>query len=125
MTDQQASPSPVEPTGGNTPDPLMAHITYGLYAVGFFNGFTSIIGVIIAYVRRPDVAGTYLESHFTYLIRTFWIAILGGFVSLLLLIVGVGFLLIFAVAIWFIYRIVKGWIKLADKKPLEDPTGWL
>jgi len=125
MTDQQASPTPAEPQSGNAPDPLMAHITYGLYAVGFLNGFTAIIGVIIAYVRRPDVAGTYLESHFTYLIRTFWIGLLGGVVSALLLIVGIGFILMFAVAIWFIYRIVKGWIKLADQKPLEDPTGWL
>lgn len=125
MTDQHASSSPVESASGDVPDPLMAHIAYGLYAVGFFNGFTAIIGVVIAYVRRPDVAGTYLESHFTYLIRTFWIALLGGFVSLLLLVFGIGFILMLAVAIWFIYRIVNGWIKLADRKPLEDPTSWL
>ena len=121
MTDQQASP----PTTDSSRDPHMAHIAYGLFAVGFLNGLTAIIGVILAYVRRPDVKGTYLESHFTYLIRTFWISLLGGIVSALLMIVGVGFILILAVAIWVIYRIVKGWIRLADGRAIDDPESWL
>ncbi|MGD1935262.1 MAG: DUF4870 family protein [Candidatus Phaeomarinobacter sp.] len=120
MTDQQASP----PTTGESPDPLMAHIAYGLFAVGFLNGITAIIGVILAYVRRPDVKGTFLESHFTYLIRTFWISLLFGIVSALLMIVGIGFILIFAVVIWVIYRIVKGGIKLAYGRAIDDQESW-
>ena len=121
MTDPQAQP----PSTDSSPDPLMAHIAYGLFAVGFLNGITAIIGVILAYVRRPDVKDTYLESHFTYLIRTFWIALLGTIVSALLMIIGIGFILIFAVVIWIIYRIVKGWIKLADGRAIDDPESWL
>lgn len=125
MTDQHQPASPVQQENSNTPDPVMGHITYGLYAIGFLNGLTAIIGVVIAYVRRPDVKGTYLESHFTYLIRTFWISILYGIICMLLLVFGIGFILFFALAIWVIYRIVKGWIRLADAKPVDDPTSWL
>jgi len=119
--DTSASP----PDAAGQPDPLLVHITYGLYAVGFFSGITAIIGVVLAYVRRGDVRGTYLEGHFTYLIRTFWIGLLGGLASVLLMLIGIGFLLIFAVAIWIIYRIVKGWIALADGRPIPDPETWL
>lgn len=125
MTDHPQPSSPVQQESSNAPDPLMAHITYGLYAIGFLNGLTAIIGVVIAYVRRPDVKGTYLESHFTYLIRTFWISLLYGIICVLLLVIGIGFILFFALAIWVIYRIVKGWIRLADAKPVDDPTSWL
>ena len=121
MTDHQASP----PTANAAPDPLMAHIAYGLFAVGFLNGITVIIGVVLAYVRRADVQGTFLESHFTYLIRTFWISILGAIIGALLTIIGIDFLLMLALAIWIIYRIVKGWIRLADGRAIDDPEGWL
>ncbi len=125
MTDPNQSAAPVHEEPSSAPDPLMAHITYGLYAVGFLNGLTAIVGVVIAYVRRPDVRGTYLESHFTYLIRTFWMSLLYGIICTLLLIIGIGFILFFALAIWVIYRIVKGWIRLADAKPVDDPTSWI
>ncbi|MEP0070949.1 hypothetical protein [Pyruvatibacter sp.] len=125
MTDQHQEASPTQQENSNAPDPLMAHITYGLYAIGFLNGLTAIIGVVIAYVRRPDVKGTYLESHFTYLIRTFWISILYAIICTLLLVIGIGFILFFALAIWVIYRIVKGWIRLADAIPVDDPTSWI
>ncbi|MEQ8745498.1 hypothetical protein [Pyruvatibacter sp.] len=121
----EPAPQPTAPPAGTAPDPLMAHIVYGLYALGFFNGFTGIVGLIIAYVRRNDVRGTFLESHFTYQIRTFWISLGVGLISVVLMIVGIGFLLLLALAIWLVYRIVKGWLRLADGKPVADPEGWL
>lgn len=120
---QPASPGPATP-GPADPDPTLVHVVYGLYALGFVNGLTAIIGVIIAHLRRQDVAGTFLESHFTWQIRTFWAAFLVGIVGMLLMMVGIGFLILTAVALWMIYRIVKGWLRLADRRPIEDPQAW-
>lgn len=120
----QPAPPPAEdakPRPAGTPDPTLAHVVYGLYALGFINGITTLIGVIIAHLRRSEVAGTYLESHFTWQIRTFWIALLGLFIGAVLMMVGIGILVLLADAIWVIYRIVKGWLRLADGKPVEDP----
>jgi uncharacterized membrane protein len=46
-----------------------------LYAANLFVWFTSIVGVVIAYMKRGDAAGTIYESHMTYAIRTFWIGL--------------------------------------------------
>jgi uncharacterized membrane protein len=74
------------------------------------------------YVRRGDARGTYLESHFSWQLRTFWYAALWIAVvfllSLPLFFVLVGFLTfpvgVFVVGIWVIYRVARGWLKLRD-----------
>ena len=87
-------------------------------------GVTSIVGVIMAYVKRADFAGTEYEDHITYLIRTFWISLGGYVIGVILSMVFIGVFVIFAVFIWFIYRIVVGFIKFNDNKPI-NPMGWL
>jgi uncharacterized membrane protein len=114
------------------------HVTYALHAVGlaigafgtatvigaFLFGWPSIIAVIINYVRRGEARGTWLESHFDWQIKTFWYAVLasiligivGGILTLLLIgfvILAVGF---FALGVWAIYRIAKGWMALRDRR---------
>ena len=44
----------------------------------FLLGWPSIIAVIISYVKRGDVQGTWLESHFRWQIRTFWFGVRGS-----------------------------------------------
>jgi uncharacterized membrane protein len=86
----------------------------------------SIIAVIMNYVRRSDVQGTYLESHFTWQIRTFWYtllwAVLVGSLSFVLMFVLIGFLtwiVGFAVlGAWVLYRVVRGWLALRDGKAM-------
>ncbi len=56
---------------------------YGLYGASFLVGITSIVAIILNYVKRGDVAGTYLESHFTWQIRTFWISVIVAIVGAL------------------------------------------
>jgi uncharacterized membrane protein len=90
----------------------------------FLLGWPSIIAVILNYVWRSEVAGTWLESHFRWQIRTFWFGLL--WVSLCVLFVigtlGIGLLLawlpIGILTIWFIYRIVRGWLALRDRKAM-------
>src|SRR2546423_14715450 len=93
-------------------------VVYALQAIGFINGITWIVAVIINYVKRDEVKGTWLESHFRWQIRTFWWGLLWGIVGLVLFLVLIGYLIWVAAGIWLIYRIVKGWLYLNDGKPL-------
>lgn len=98
-------------------------IIYILYMAAILVGVTSIVGVIMAYIKRADFAGTEYEPHITYLIRTFWISLAGYAVGMVLSIVGIGLIIIIAVGIWFIYRSVAGFVKFNDNKPI-DAMGW-
>jgi uncharacterized membrane protein len=89
---------------------------------GFVFGLPSIIAVIMNYVKRSEVRGTHLESHFTWQLRTFWFAALAGLllamVSLPLAIILVGFVTWYVGALilggWIIYRVARGWLALQD-----------
>jgi uncharacterized membrane protein len=97
----------------------VALVVYVLYALSFLYGITAIAGVVIAYIKRDDVRGTWLESHFAWQIRTFWWGLLWTIVGVVLALVGVGFLILFAVWIWAIYRVVKGWLRLNDGREVS------
>jgi uncharacterized membrane protein len=118
----------------------LANAVYGLHAVSlvlgafgaatvvgaFLFGWPSIIAVILNYIKRSEVRGTYLESHFRWQIRTFWYALLwsalSALVSLVLTVILIGFLLwpvlMFALGLWAIYRIARGWLALREGKPM-------
>lgn len=116
------------------------HVVYALHTLGlvigafgtatvigtFLLGWPSIIAVIINYVKRGEAKGTYLESHFSWQIRTFWWALLWaiviGAMGLMLSVVLVGFAIwiigFFVLGIWAIYRIARGWLRLKDGQPM-------
>jgi uncharacterized membrane protein len=96
----------------------VATVVYALQAAGFFVGITWIVAVIVDYVKKEDAAGTWLESHFRWQIRTFWWGLLWGVIGGLLALVLVGFVVLFADAVWIIYRIVKGWLRLSENRAL-------
>ena len=93
---------------------------YGLYAASFLVGITSIVAIILNYVKRGDVAGTYLESHFTWQIRTFWISLLVGIIGVVLMLVLVGWIVLLADMVWVVYRLVVGALALNDGKPIVE-----
>jgi uncharacterized membrane protein len=93
-------------------------VVYVLQAAGFFVGITWIVAVVINYVKKDEVAGTWLESHFRWQIRTFWFGLLWGVIGGILTIVFIGIAVLFANAVWIIYRIVKGWLCLNDGKAI-------
>ncbi len=131
MTDINAS------TGLPDSAPLAStHIIYALHAwsaiigitstafivTAFLAGWPSIIGVIINYVKRGEAAGTYLESHFAWQIRTFWTALVLALLGLLAFVTLLG--IPFAIAIWVgtglwvVYRIARGWLALLKNQPM-------
>jgi uncharacterized membrane protein len=94
-------------------------VVYALQALSLLWGVTAIIGVVVSYVKREDAVGTLYESHFNWQIRTFWFGLLWGFIGFVLIFaLGLGFLILFAAWVWMIYRVVKGWLKLTEGKPV-------
>jgi uncharacterized membrane protein len=98
----------------------LATIVYALQAASFFAGLTLFAAVIVNYVRRDDARGTWVESHFRWQIRTFWFTLLGTVLGGLTALFLVGWFILGAVALWLIYRIVKGWLLLSEKRPMPD-----
>jgi uncharacterized membrane protein len=96
-------------------------VIYGLYGLSFFVGLSALVAIIMNYVKQDDVAGTWLESHFLWQIRTFWYGLLWGVIGGLLLFVLIGWPVLVANFVWVIYRIVKGWLNLNDGKPMYAP----
>jgi uncharacterized membrane protein len=130
------------PAGGPAPQPSLISYTHWMYALhaasalmGVFTaaavmtqfvfGIPSIVAVVMNYVKRDEARGTWLESHFSWQLRTFWLALLafvliGLFSAPLVLLLGLGFVTwilgAFLVGIWIIYRVTRGWLRLKDGK---------
>jgi uncharacterized membrane protein len=140
MTD----PAPAYARAERVPDPSLVSWTHWMYALHAFSaamgiftattvigqfifGVPSIVAVIMNYVKRGDASGTWLESHFGWLLRTFWFAVLwfvliGLFSAPLVLLLGLGvvtwILGAFVVGIWIVYRVARGWLALKDGRPV-------
>lgn len=114
----------------------LTHFIYALHAISvvagilgtativfmFVTGWPSLIAVILNYIKRSDAQGTWLESHFRWQIRTFWFALLWGAFALVLIasIIGIviGVPMVLLVGLWVIYRVARGWLKLASGEPM-------
>lgn len=97
-------------------------VIYILYALSIVVGITSIVAIIMNYIKREEVQGTWLQSHFDWQIKTFWYTLLGAIIGFVLMLILIGYLVVFVVTVWFIYRIVKGLVVFLDNKPIGD--GW-
>jgi len=141
-----STPLPSSPAVAAPSDSLVTitHVVYALHtlslvigAVGavsiigaFVFGWPSIIAVIINYVKRNEVRGTYLDSHFSWQIRTFWwallmsaiIAVLGFTLAIVLIGFAIWIIGFFVLGIWAIYRIARGWLALMDRRAMPLPN---
>jgi len=131
------------PGGTIAPPPSLVTYTHWMYALHAFSalmgvfsaatvvaqfvfGVPSIIAVVMNYLKRSEVQGTWLDSHFGWQLRTFWYALLwfvliGLFSAPLVLLLGLGFVTwivgAFVVGVWIVYRVARGWLRLNDGKP--------
>lgn len=142
------STTPNEPTQ----DTLRSHqvaatFVYALQGLAVILIFTSVVGLIINYLKKDEVKGTWVESHFDWQIKTFWWVVAAYLILVITaLIMSIGFvvfdelnpmsyynavgtlflalpglLLSFGftcIQMWFLYRVVRGWINLASNKPM-------
>ncbi|MFZ1803615.1 MAG: hypothetical protein WAU05_06805, partial [Nitrospira sp.] len=69
--------------------------------------------------------GTWLDSHFRWQIRTFWFGLLwiSLCVAFIIATFGIGLLFMWLpidlVGLWFVYRIIRGWVTLSDRRPMD------
>lgn len=83
-----------------------------------------LIGVIIAFVNRGS-APPWLETHYRWQIRTFFMGLLYMLVGSILSLVAIGFLILLATVVWHIVRVVKGIMALNRREPIANPGAWL
>ncbi|HWR76689.1 MAG TPA: hypothetical protein VN283_05725 [Thiobacillus sp.] len=93
-------------------------VIYGLYALSLLFGVTAIVAIVLNYIKREEAQGSWLESHFSWQIRTFWWSVLWFVVGAATWIILIGWVVWGVAGIWFIYRIAKGWLNLNDNKPM-------
>ena len=114
----------------------VTHLVYALHALSLLIGITtaatiigafvfgmpSIVAVIINYLKRGEATGSFLESHFRWQIRTFWFGLLwcllGGFLFVTVIGIPLAIVVFIAAGLWVIYRIVRGWLELRDRRPM-------
>jgi uncharacterized membrane protein len=113
--------------GPNTPivsDFGLAFAVYVLYLLGFFTGFTAIVGAIIAYMQS-DRADEIARTHFRFQTKTFLVGLLYVFIAAITLHVGIGGLVLLWWVIWTVVRCTKGLLALNAGEPIGDPDSWL
>ena len=117
--DTPSGPRPAQASSGfDFNNPTIVSL---LYLSSFILGITSIVGVVLAYVWKGENRDAWEQSHYQYLINTFWIGLVGGFVSVLLMIVVIGFLLLPAVMVLVVVRCVLSLINAQKREPMPNP----
>jgi uncharacterized membrane protein len=107
------APSDKEQSGKN-----IAIVVYALFAASLLIGITAIVGIILAHMKRDEYAGTVAASHLRYQIRTFWYGLLWTVVGALTTLIIIGWFVIIGTGVWTIYRIIKGWLRIIENKPM-------
>lgn len=124
MTDADRGPdTPRQTDRWLEPGKTNVQVIYILYLAGFLIGITPIIGLVLAYMNRGR-SEPWLETHYTWAIRTFWIGVLYSLISVAFMIVGIGFLLMLGVAVWVIVRVIIGLQALNRNEPIRNPYSW-
>jgi uncharacterized membrane protein len=122
MTDNlpPSQPSPVQGFDFNHPTIISL-----LYLASAITGLTGIVGVILAFVWRGEPHEAWEDSHFQYLINTFWIALVGTILGIVLSVVLIGFLILAGVFVLFVVRSVLSLLKAQKREPMPNPGTWL
>jgi uncharacterized membrane protein len=114
MTDSQSQ----LPVASGSDARMLAMVSYGLMLLAFCNGITGVIGVVIAYIKRGEVRGTIWESHYENIITAFWVGLLLFVVGCATFwMLGLGFLVMAAGAVYYLYRTLKGMLRAIEYQP--------
>lgn len=85
-------------------------------------GLPLLVGVAINFIKRGEVQGTWLESHFNWQIKTSWVALAGFALSGLTFGMGIGIFTLIMTVLWLLYRIAIGWYALTDGNPVNQAS---
>ena len=98
-------------------DRTFAVVAYVLHLIGAVAGITSIAGLVINYLKR-DGYDELFDSHHAWMIRSFWWAILWCVIGIVTWVILVGWVILIAVWVWYIYRHVRGLVALLNGEPM-------
>lgn len=122
MTDQI---EPIQETSSQTEvKTTIPTIIYVLFLANFILPFTGLIAVIMAYVNKGGNSA-FLETHYQFQIRTFWIGLLYGIIGVITTAVFIGWIILLFCAIWIIIRCVKGIKLLGAQQAVVNPKSWM
>lgn len=97
----------------------LVQIVYLLQLASLVSGFLTLFAaVVINYVRRNDLQGSWLESHFRWQVRTFWLTLVWMVIGWVLTIILIGWVVVTATTFWLLYRVVKGWLYLSENRTM-------
>lgn len=113
------------PATTQDPNRSITLVAYGLFLSAFLLGFTSIVAVIIAYVKRKEVAGTVYESHMNFIITLFWRSLIIAVIGIVLTVIFIGIIVLIVLAVWTIYMLVTRGLKAMEAKPIENTKLWV
>ena len=99
-------------------------IAYLLYGLSIVVSPAVLAGIIFVYLKHDAVRGSYVDSHMTWLARTFWWSLAGTVVGMVLTVILIGFVIMGLVWLWFVYRVVKGFVAFNDGQPINDPQAF-
>lgn len=119
---QQPAPPSTPTAGFDFNGPTIVSL---LYLSSFVLGVTVIVGVVLAYVWKGEARAGWEASHYEYLIRTFWIGLIGSALGVLLLLVLIGALVLLAVAVLVVVRCVLSLVNAQKREPMPNPQTWL
>lgn len=140
MADYEQDGSPVAVTQDQGGSIAWGHVMYALHGISalggvlgpativgsFLFGWPSIIAVILNYVTRGNVRNTWLDTHWRWQLRTFWLAAAWSLAALVLALTIIGlpvaWLMIMVLGIWLLYRVIRGWLALAGRRPMPVPA---
>lgn len=93
-------------------------IAYALHALALVTGLSAIAGVIVNHIKINETQSPFVRSHHSWLIRTFWWGLLWSVVCTALVWLLIGVFGYFILAVWWIYRIVRGVLAYTERKPM-------
>jgi uncharacterized membrane protein len=106
-------------------DKTMPLVVYALYLLGLLSvGATAVVGVVLAYVSKT-AAPEWMQSHYVFQIRTFWLWLLFTVIGGVLSVVGIGFVILAAVWVWTAVRCILGLSWLLKGQAYPTPRNWM
>jgi uncharacterized membrane protein len=107
-------------TSSTTSKKSITVIIYVLHLLGIFFFITPLAAIIMNYIMRKDVANSWLESHFNWQIKTFWVGLLLSVIGAVTALFGIGIIILIIAGIWLLYRNIKGLLAINDNRAMDN-----
>jgi uncharacterized membrane protein len=92
-------------------------VCYVLFILGIVNGLTALVGVIVAHLKRGGAAGTIWRGHYDNMVLVFWVALVVFVIGLVLQWILIGYIVLGVLAVWYLYRTIRGLILASEARP--------